>query len=142
MGTPPSKFNLFDAEDRILAEAEALLRQADSSTEALHGGLEQLVQAYGLGIKEQRRLVKLSDRQQSQVSKLNKELAQRTSQASGLTTVCLSGGCMHNRLLTRLLVEELERFGLRPLLHRQVSPGDGGISYGQAAIAAARLTAI
>ena len=68
--------------------------------------------------------------------------AQRTSQASGLTTVCLSGGCMHNRLLTRLLVEELERFGLRPLLHRQVSPGDGGISYGQAAIAAARLTAI
>ena len=81
MGTPPSKFNLFDAEDRILAEAEALLRQADSSTEALHGGLEQLVQAYGLGIKEQRRLVKLSDRQQSQVSKLNKELAQRTSQA-------------------------------------------------------------
>lgn len=67
---------------------------------------------------------------------------ERTREATGLTTVCLSGGCMANRLLTRMLVEELEAIGLRVLLHRQVSPGDGGLSYGQAAIAAARLSSL
>jgi hydrogenase maturation protein HypF len=56
-----------------------------------------------------------------------------------LTTVCLSGGCMHNRLLTRLLRRELEARGFRVLLQTKVSPGDGGLSYGQAAVAASRI---
>ena len=59
----------------------------------------------------------------------------------GVSQVALSGGCMHNRLLARLLREGLERAGLSVVAHRKVSPGDGGLSYGQAAVAAARLRA-
>jgi hydrogenase maturation protein HypF len=59
---------------------------------------------------------------------------------SGINQVAMSGGCMHNRRLTRLLRSGLEEEGFTVYAHRQVSPGDGGLSYGQAAIAAAVLS--
>ena len=58
---------------------------------------------------------------------------------TGVNTVALSGGCMHNRRLARLLRKGLEEQGFAVLQHVQVSPGDGGLSYGQAAVAAALL---
>ena len=59
----------------------------------------------------------------------------------GIKQVAISGGCMHNRRLTRLLRAGLEEEGFDSLpTHRQVSPGDGGLSYGQAAVAAALLS--
>jgi hydrogenase maturation protein HypF len=60
-------------------------------------------------------------------------------ESTGITQVALSGGCMHNRRLARLLRSGLEEEGFQVLEHRQVSPGDGGLSYGQAAVAAAIL---
>ena len=57
-----------------------------------------------------------------------------------INTVALSGGCMANRRLARLLRMGLEAEGFEVFQHRQVSPGDGGLSYGQAVVAAARLT--
>jgi hydrogenase maturation protein HypF len=59
--------------------------------------------------------------------------------ATAITQVALSGGCMHNRRLAHLLRTGLEFEGFRVLQHRNVSPGDGGLSYGQAAVAAAIL---
>ena len=59
--------------------------------------------------------------------------------ATGIRQVALSGGCMHNRCLVRLLRTGLEAEGFQVLQHLQVSPGDGGLSYGQAAVAAAIL---
>jgi hydrogenase maturation protein HypF len=56
-----------------------------------------------------------------------------------INTVALSGGCMANRRLARLLRAGLEEEGFTVLQHRNVSPGDGGLSYGQAAVAAAML---
>jgi len=53
-------------------------------------------------------------------------------------TVALSGGVFCNQRLTERLTELLESQDLRVLRHRQLPPNDGGISYGQAAIAAAR----
>jgi hydrogenase maturation protein HypF len=60
--------------------------------------------------------------------------------ATGINQVALSGGCMHNRRLTRLLRINLEAEGFAVYQHRTVSPGDGGLSYGQAAVAGLLLT--
>ena len=59
--------------------------------------------------------------------------------ASGVNQIVLSGGCMHNRRLARLLRVKLEAEGFEVYQHRSVSPGDGGLSYGQVAVAAAML---
>ncbi len=58
----------------------------------------------------------------------------------GLGTVVLSGGVFHNRLLLGRTAAELQRAGLRVLFPELLPPGDGGISYGQAAVAAARTS--
>ncbi len=58
---------------------------------------------------------------------------------TGIQSVALSGGCLHNRRLARLLRTRLEVEGFRVYQHRNVSPGDGGLSYGQAVVAAAIL---
>jgi hydrogenase maturation protein HypF len=60
-------------------------------------------------------------------------------EVTGIRQVVLSGGCMHNRRLARLLRKGLEGEGFEVFQHKQVSPGDGGLSYGQAAVAAAIL---
>lgn len=65
--------------------------------------------------------------------------ATKARESTGITQVALSGGCMHNRRLARLLRSGLEEEGFTVFQHRQVSPGDGGLSYGQAAVAAAIL---
>jgi hydrogenase maturation protein HypF len=59
--------------------------------------------------------------------------------ATGVGQVAMSGGCLHNRRLAELLRAKLEAEGFRVYLPRKVSPGDGGLSYGQVAVAAARL---
>ena len=74
-------FNLFDAEDRALAEGTALAgRLADQPAE-IRDGVAALVEAYRKSVREQRRLVRQSDRQQAQLAALNQELAGRTAEA-------------------------------------------------------------
>jgi hydrogenase maturation protein HypF len=48
----------------------------------------------------------------------------------------LSGGTFQNLRLLDSTRRRLEREGFRVLSHRLVPPNDGGISYGQAAVAA------
>jgi hydrogenase maturation protein HypF len=58
--------------------------------------------------------------------------------AAGLDLVVLSGGVFQNRLLLTWTAERLEASGLRVLVPERLPANDGGISYGQAAVAAAR----
>jgi len=58
---------------------------------------------------------------------------------SGLNMVALSGGVFQNQLLLEQLIARLEEMAFRVYVNRRVPPNDGGLSFGQLAIAAARL---
>ena len=58
--------------------------------------------------------------------------------AHGIETAVLSGGAFQNRILLELVMEGLRTRGFRVLAPRQVPANDGGLSLGQAVIAAAR----
>ena len=52
--------------------------------------------------------------------------------------IALSGGVFQNKILTELIVAKLEVSGYEVNTHQQVPTNDGGLSLGQAAVAAAR----
>ncbi len=55
---------------------------------------------------------------------------------AGLDTAVLSGGVFQNRTLLVATASRLEARGLRVLVPERLPPNDGGVSYGQAAVAA------
>ncbi|MDP3773433.1 MAG: carbamoyltransferase HypF [Gemmatimonadales bacterium] len=67
------------------------------------------------------------------------EVAQKVCEAEGLQTVVLGGGCFQNARLLASVRWRLEARGLAVYAPQRLSPNDGAISYGQAAIAAAIL---
>ena len=68
---------------------------------------------------------------------LVRQVCQRLRAETGLTTVALSGGVWQNVALLERAVPLLEAAGFTVLTHRLVPPNDGGLSLGQAVIAAA-----
>ncbi|MCY0886745.1 MAG: carbamoyltransferase HypF [Firmicutes bacterium] len=73
------------------------------------------------------------------VAALLEEAVQAVRQTTGLEEVALGGGVFQNRLLTGCLYRRLTAAGLTVLVNHQVPPNDGGLAYGQLAVAAARL---
>ena len=63
----------------------------------------------------------------------------RVAQRQGLRTVALGGGVFQNARLLASVVQGVERAGLEVLVPQLLSPNDGAISYGQAAVGAAQL---
>lgn len=61
-------------------------------------------------------------------------------EAGSEDTVVVSGGTLQNLRLLDRLTARLEAGGVRVLAHRLVPPNDGGVSVGQAAVAAARMS--
>jgi hydrogenase maturation protein HypF len=57
---------------------------------------------------------------------------------SGNSQIVLSGGCFQNKLLLECAIDALRARGLCPYWHRHVPCNDGGISLGQASVAAER----
>jgi hydrogenase maturation protein HypF len=57
-----------------------------------------------------------------------------------IRTVAIGGGCLANRLLRQGLREGLEASGRECLLATAIPPGDGGLSFGQAVLAAVALS--
>ncbi len=79
-------------------------------------------------------------------SRFHASIAEVTAAACGrlagelrAETVVLSGGVFANRRLLEATSARLERAGLRVLTPERLPANDGGISYGQAAVAAARM---
>ena len=67
------------------------------------------------------------------------EGCRRVRAAHDVHVVVLTGGCFQNRLLTEQARDGLAAEGFDVLLHRLVPPNDGGVSLGQAVVAARRL---
>ena len=64
------------------------------------------------------------------------------AEANGTEVVVLSGGVFLNRRLLESVGAGLDSRGLRVLTPERLPIGDGGISYGQAAVAARRMAAV
>lgn len=64
------------------------------------------------------------------------EIACMVSKSEGVKAVGLSGGVAVNRIITKAVLTRIRQEKLQPLIHTNVPPGDGGVSVGQAAVAA------
>ncbi len=62
-------------------------------------------------------------------------MAYEASKAHDIKKVGLSGGCLQNQTLLRLLLRSLKNYGLQAFWPEQLPPGDGCVSLGQAAFA-------
>jgi hydrogenase maturation protein HypF len=77
---------------------------------------------------------------QTTIVTVTRELCADAARSSGVRTICLSGGVFQNQWLTTELLERLAGDGFEVRVNERVPVNDGGISYGQAAIAAATMS--
>lgn len=64
------------------------------------------------------------------------DLVRQVALETGLDTVALGGGCFLNRVMTGMVTENLCAQGITVLAPLALSPGDAGLSFGQAIAAA------
>lgn len=74
------------------------------------------------------------------VSNFIVDVCRRIRDIEGLNRVILSGGVFQNRLLLVKTLDGLVKGGFEPFFHRRVPTNDGGLSLGQAVIAASKIT--
>ncbi len=79
----------------------------------------------------------ISTRFHGTLIRMYSELCSIISSDTGIDRIVLSGGVFQNYVFTKGLVKALEDEGLKVYTHKLVPPNDGGISLGQAAVAAA-----
>lgn len=75
-----SPYSLFDVEERVLREAEDMVRKLDEISQGVRG----LAEAYGRSYREQRRLVRLSDRMQEELQAANRGLTEQAAELRAL----------------------------------------------------------
>jgi hydrogenase maturation protein HypF len=100
-----------------------------STTPIIRGVVEDLLQGTAPAV--------ISARFHLTLVRLFTDLCDQLRRDTGLTRVVLSGGVFQNAILLRGLVRALEGKKLKVYTHTQVPANDGGISLGQAIIAAA-----
>jgi hydrogenase maturation protein HypF len=140
---------LFDAVAAILGVRDTVSYEGQAAIELEHlagearaepypwrfGATEDLVTACYLELERGRPLEEIAARFHETVAA---GAAQACAEAAEPRTVVLSGGTFQNLRLLDSTRRRLEALDFRVLSHRLVPPNDGGISYGQAAVAARR----
>ena len=58
-------------------------------------------------------------------------LAMEKAEDLGVKTIGFTGGVAYNKQITQTIRETVEKSGFRFIVHNQIPPGDGGISFGQ-----------
>jgi hydrogenase maturation protein HypF len=123
-----------DAEKDDLLAMEQVLPWVDGDQLDTRPLLHSLLHALRQGLSTSR----LALRFHSGLAAGLSALAQQVAVPAGVSTIGLSGGVFCNALLSEMVEGHLSRAGFEVLRHRLVPPNDGGLAYGQAAIAAAR----
>jgi hydrogenase maturation protein HypF len=82
---------------------------------------------------------KISARFHNGLAECVRDMCSKIRSETGIGEVVLSGGVWQNITLLGRTLSLLEADRFRVYLHREVPPNDGGLSLGQAAIAAARM---
>jgi hydrogenase maturation protein HypF len=84
-------------------------------------------------------VAELAARFHESVARTTVDLVDTVREATGIRDVALGGGVFQNVRLLSSVVAQLGDRGFRALIPRKLSPNDGAISYGQAAVAASLL---
>jgi hydrogenase maturation protein HypF len=83
---------------------------------------------------------RIAGRFHATVAALLSEAALHGARAHGVDVVVVSGGCFYNQILADRTERLLREGGIRQVLrHQCVSPGDAGLSLGQAFVAVERI---
>jgi hydrogenase maturation protein HypF len=98
-----------------------------------------LIRAIVADLQAKVSIQEIAERFHASIARGLSEACCRARAQTGLNTVALSGGSFQNRLLLGQLMARLLETGFHVFVNRCVPPNDGGLSLGQAAVAAARL---
>ncbi|MCZ2126634.1 MAG: carbamoyltransferase HypF [Anaerolineales bacterium] len=116
-------------------EAQKYLFGVEKGQIEVRGAIENLIQDCLAGVS----ISKISARFHNGVAEMTRETVAQIRRETAIQKVVLSGGVWQNLFLLRQTVSLLEKDGADVFIHREVPTNDGGLSLGQAAIAAARL---
>jgi hydrogenase maturation protein HypF len=114
-----------------------LIREADK---LLQLGLRKMIKGIINDIQEELPAGVISAKFHNTLAIALLAMAKQARESTKLGTVAISGGVFCNRYLTNRLIKLLKKEGFDVLFNRDVPANDGGISVGQAAIAAALVT--
>jgi hydrogenase maturation protein HypF len=117
------------------AEAGTYLFGLNQDQVQVRSAVEALVRDAMAGVSIQ----KISARFHNGLAEAVRETVKRISLETGIRSVVLSGGVWQNLTLLGRTLSLLQKDGFKVYIHREVPTNDGGLSLGQAAIAAARL---
>ncbi|HSO13511.1 MAG TPA: carbamoyltransferase HypF, partial [Anaerolineales bacterium] len=131
-------------EGQAAIEFEALVDEAETGTYPFglnqdqvqaRGVVEALIKDVMAGVPTP----KISARFHNGLAESVRETVKKISGDTGIRSVVLSGGVWQNITLLRRTLSLLQSDGFVVYIHREVPTNDGGLSLGQAAIAAVRL---
>ena len=117
------------------AEAESYSFGLNQDQVQVRGVIQALIKDVMAGIPTS----KISARFHNGLAEGVRLIVQKMSQDSGIREVALSGGVWQNITLLGRTLSLLENDGFEVYIHREVPTNDGGLSLGQAMIAAGRL---
>ena len=73
------------------------------------------------------------------ISKLFVQITIKNAEIAGIKEIGVSGGVAYNDIIMQVLKSEVEKKGFRFLQHKNIAPGDAGISIGQIASTIAKI---
>ena len=137
--------NSYDAECPMKLEAHAIESELSIASTFVSSGdiielnpidsISQILEMKGKGNSTH----KIAYAAQRHIGQALAEMACRIADDEGINHIGFSGGVALNRIITSAIVDMIHSKEKKPLIHKNVPPGDGGISAGQVAVAAARI---